>query len=735
VASPGHVVGRALPRVDGDAKVRGRARYPQDRPFPPDGLHAVTVRAPVAAARLLAVDVAAALRARGVVRVLGAADVHGTNRFGLLEPDQPVLVEDRIRAASDVVALVVATSERAARAGARRVRLALEPVTLLTDPERACDPDAPVVHPDRSTVTDHPNLVAEARLRRGAVARAFARAAAVVEGVYATSWVEHAFLAPEAGSAVPEPDGTLTLHVATQWPEADLRQAALALGEPRDRLRLVQAAIGGAFGGREDVSLQILLLLAARATGRPVRMVWDRAESIRGHGKRHPFRIRHRLAAGRDGRLLAAEIDILADAGGYASTSRAVVANAVEQACGPYAIPAVDVRGRAVFTHNPVTGAFRGFGVNQVCFAMEQQMNKLAVALGLSAAALRQRNFVRTGARLASGSRVVTAEGLPRTLVAATKRARARPLPRARDGWVHGRGLASALKNVGYGFGLDDHATARVRMTRDGAVAVAIGAAEVGQGITTVLTQIAAETLAVAPARVRIAWEDSSSAPEAGSTSASRQTLVAGNAVRGACERLRRMLATRGPRAAWPADGIAASCTWHVPPTQPLGHPRPTRHAHTYGWSAVVADVAVEVATGRVRVRRVVVAVDAGRVINPALFRGQVEGGVVMGQGYALLERCAVRDGMPVGLRLDACNLPTAVDAVPAIEVVAIESPEPCGPFGARGIGEIAMIPIVPAIIAAIHAACGAWVDAIPAVPQRVRAALATASRSNDRSR
>jgi CO/xanthine dehydrogenase Mo-binding subunit len=724
VARAGRVVGRALPRVDGDAKVRGRACYPQDRTFPADGLHAATVRAPVAAARLVAVDVVAALRIRGVVRVLTAADVRGTNRFGLTEADQPVLVEDRIRAASDVVAVVVATSERAARAGARRVGLRLEPTPLLTDPERACDPDAPVVHPERAAVADHPNVVGEARIRRGGIRRAFTRAAAVVEGVYQTSWVEHAFLAPEAGIAVPEPDGTLTLHVATQWPEADLRQAAVALGEPLDRLRLVQDAIGGAFGGREDVTLQILLLLAARATGRPVRMVWDRAESIRGHGKRHPFRIRHRLAADRDGRLVAADIDILADAGGYTSTSRAVVGNAAEQACGPYAIPAVDIRARAVFTNNPVTGAFRGFGVNQVCFAMEQQMNKLAAALGLTAATLRHRNFVRPGARLATGSRVATADGLPKTLAAATARARAIPLPRARDGWVHGRGLASALKNVGYGFGFDDSATARVRVTRDGEVVVAIGAAEVGQGITTVLTQIAAETLAVAPARVRIVWEDSRTAPEAGSTSASRQTLVSGNAVRGVCERLVRMLATRGPRAAWPADGVTASYTWHVPPTQPLGHPRPTRHAHTYGWSTVVADVAVEVATGRVRLRRAVVAVDAGRVINPALFRGQIEGGVVMGQGYALLERCAVRDGMPVGLRLDACNLPTAADAVPTIEIVAIESAEPCGPFGARGVGEIAMIPIVPAITAAIHAACGAWVDAIPARPDRVRAAV-----------
>jgi CO/xanthine dehydrogenase Mo-binding subunit len=301
---------------------------------------------------------------------------------------------------------------------------------------------------------------------------------------------------------------------------------------------------------------------------------------------------------------------------------------------------------------------------------------------------------------------------LPLTLTRADARARRRALPRPRDGWVYGRGIASALKNVGYSFGFDDHATARVTRTPAG-VDVAIGVAEVGQGVLTVLAQIAAATLCLPVARVQMVCEDTAAVPEGGSSSASRQTFVAGNAVRRACLLLR----ARGAR--------RAQATFHAPRTQPVGHPRPTRLAYAHTWSSCVADVGVDLATGVVRVLRVVNAVDAGRVINPTLFTGQVEGGVVMGQGYALQEVLPVADGMPLATGLDACRLPTSLDAVPTIETIAIESPEPAGPFGARGIGEITMIPVVPAITAAIHAATGVWIDSIPARPERILAALA----------
>ena len=706
------VVGRSVPRTDGKDKVLGRAIYPQDRSWPSNCLHAVTVRAPVSRARIQMIDVAAALTTPGVVRVLTAADVRGTNRFGLSEPDQPVLATDCVRGASDVLAVVLGNSERAAREGARRVELVLVPEPPLVDPERACDIDAPVVHPDRAPVGDHPNLVAARTIRRGDAVRALSRAAFVVEGSYRTEHVEHGFLGPEAGLVEIEPDGRLTLYVATQWPEHDLRQAALAIGEPVERLRLVQLAIGGAFGGREDVSLQILLLLAAQQTGQPVRMVWDRAESMRGHGKRHPFLIRHQLGCDAQGHLTAVRIELLTDAGCYASTSAGVLLNAIAQACGPYAIRHVEIVGRAVYTNNPYTCAFRGFGVNQVTFAMEQQMNKLAARLDLDPAQLRARNFVKDGGRLATGSLVGTARGLARTLTAARSRTRKRALPKPTGAWRMGRGLACALKNVGFGFGFDEHATATATVSRGGAI-VCIGAAEVGQGVETVLAQIAAETLRLPVGRIRIIWSDTTAAPEAGSASASHQTFVAGNAVRGACALAQQQI------------GLAATYTYRAPRTHGLAARAGGRHLFAYTWSTATADVAVDLETGAVRVLRVVNAVDAGRVVNPALFSAQVEGGVVMGQGYALQEQCRMVDGMPTPRGFERCGVPTAMDAVPRIEIVAVEAPEPAGPFGARGIGEITMIPVVPAITAAIHAATGVWVDALPASPQRVLAALA----------
>ncbi len=720
-------IGRALPRPDGAAKVAGTAMYPQDLP-PPDGcLHAVTVRAPLACARILGIDRGPAEALPGVVRVLTAADVPGANRFGLLEPDQPVLAGERIRGASDVVALVVATSEQAARAGARATVLSLEPEPALFDPEHALDADAVLVHPDRSAAGRHANLLAERIVRRGDAEVVVREAAVVVEGVYRTGSVEHAFLAPEAGIAIPVDDGGLVLHVATQWPESDLRQAAVALGEPLEKLRLIQATIGGAFGGREDISLQILLLIAARATGKPVRMVWDRAESVRGHGKRHPVRIHHRLASDANGRMLAATAYMLVDAGCYASSSARLLDNALAHVFGAYNIESVAATGRAVFTNNPFTCAFRGFGVNQATFAMEQQVNRLAAALDADPAELRRANLAQAPVRLASGCEFTSHGGLRKTLSAATEAAERKRLPSVGGDLVYGRGIACALKNVGFGFGMDDAATAEVSLTESGAL-VRIGAADVGQGIEAVLTQIAASALCIEPDRIHVAWQDSFLAPEAGSSSASRQTVAAGNAVLGACEAVLRTVARHGGLAGCPNGSVTARLTWRFPPTATYDH-QPARHLAAFGWSTCVADVAVDTGTGEVRVLRVVDAVDAGRVINPALFRGQVEGGVVMGQGYALQERFRLVDGMPVSLGLDACAIPTAVDAVPDIETVVIEEFEPVGPFGARGIGEITMIAVVPAITAAIHAACGVWIDELPATPERVRAALRLAVR------
>lgn len=709
-------VGSSAPRPDGVAKVAGNALYPADLAHRAV-FHAATVRAEVACARLDGVDITAALDVPGVVRILTAADVRGTNRFGLIVPDQPVLVEREIVGASDVIALVIARTRAAAREGARRVHLSLTPRAGVFDPMRALESAARAVHAGR------PNLLATRTIRRGSPDRAMARAHVVIDGTYRTGHVDHAFLSPEAGLAYVDNNGRLTIEVATQWPEADLRQAAAALGEPLERLRMVQGTIGGAFGGREDVSLQILLLLAAREMQAPVHMAWDRAESVRGHGKRHPFVIRHTIAAMRDGRLLTARVDCLLDAGCYASTSVQLLDNALVHVTGPYALRHVDIVGRAVFTNNPYTCAFRGFGVNQVAFAMEQQMSKLAHALELDPADLRARNLPHTPSTLGPGTRVRSLGGLPRTLAQAHRQSTREPLPQSRNRILFGRGIASAIKNVGYGLGVNDKATAEVQVTLR-RVVVRVGAAEVGQGVETVVAQIAAAELEVPLSRVVVEWQDSAVAPESGSSSASRQTMAAGNAVLGACRRAGRAVAARGGRTALPDEGITRGFTWRFPKAPKLDK-GVARHITAFSAGSCAADVELDAETGLVRVQRIVIAIDAGRVVNPRQLRGQVEGGVVMGLGYALTEECELKEGLPVTRGFDGSGVPTTLDAPPRIEIVVLESPEPIGPFGARGIGEITMIPVVPAITAAIHDACGAWIDALPASPDRVRAALA----------
>jgi CO/xanthine dehydrogenase Mo-binding subunit len=719
-------VGRSVARIDGADKARGALEYPQDLTLPEGCLYAATVRAPLVHARVLGIDAREALATPGVVRVLTSVDVGGSNRFGLIEPDQPVLVEDRVRGASDVLALVVGTCARSARAGAAAVRVDLRAEPLLTDPEHACDAGAPIIHPERAVGSGHANLLAEREIHFGDATHVARSAPVVIEGDYRTETIEHAFMAPEAGYAEVDGEGRLVLHVATQWPPADLRQAAVALGEPVDRLRMVQAAVGGAFGGREDISLQILLLLAARETGSPVCMAWSRAESIRGHGKRHPFRIRHRLAADKRGKLLAAVVDVLIDAGCYASTSAAVLDNALSQICGPYAVDHLLVRGRAVYTNNPFTCAMRGFGVNQVTFAMEQQLGKLAERIGADPAVLRSENFARAGARFATGPRVESCAGSEKTLGAVVSRVSRRALPRVHGHWRYGRGLAAAMKNVGYGFGFDDHSTASVTITGRGAT-VRVGAAEVGQGVTTVLAQIAAEVLALPLRRVRMLWQDTAEVPDAGSSSASRQTYVSGNAVRRACELAMSAVAERGGLDTLPPEGITRAFTFHAPATEAITEAKAERHAWAYSQAACVADVRVDAGTGRVQVLRVINALDPGRAINPKLLEGQVEGGVVMGYGYALQERCALLEGVPSRPTLEGCGVATAVDADYAIETIIVESAEPSGPFGARGIGEITMFAVVPAITAAIHDAVGVWIDALPASPERIATALITA--------
>jgi CO/xanthine dehydrogenase Mo-binding subunit len=375
-----------------------------------------------------------------------------------------------------------------------------------------------------------------------------------------------------------------------------------------------------------------------------------------------------------------------------------------------------------VLTNNAFTCAVRGFGVNQAAFAVEQQMNKAALELGLSPSEIRQRNLVRGPTVLGGGSELNSEGGLLATLQMATEAAERMPLASSDDTVAYGRGMAVAVKNFGFGFGFDDSSTAEVTLTADAAI-VCVGAAEVGQGSETTLIQIAASVLGVHPDAVRLEWRDTHLAPDAGASSASRQTVASGNAVIGACERVLRLVNEAGGLEHLPGACASARFTWRFPSTTAFGQ-RPALHLSAFGWATCVADISVDRGTGAVTLLRVVNALDAGRVVNPALLQGQIEGGIVMGQGYALQERFYEHAGMPLTLSFESCGVPTALDAAPIIEALVVEVPEVIGPFGARGAGEIVMIPVVPAIIAAIHAACGVWVDELPALPDRVLAAI-----------
>ncbi|MGQ9584856.1 MAG: xanthine dehydrogenase family protein molybdopterin-binding subunit [Anaerolineae bacterium] len=731
-------VGESLRRVDGPAKVTGQALYPGDFSLP-GMLHACVVWPAQAPARLLKVDAREAQALPGVVRVFTWQDVP-RNEFGIYERDQEVLVREYIHWVGDPIALVVAETEDVARQAARSVRAEAERLPAVTDPEAALRPGAPLVHPERGT-----NQIHRIRIRRGDLEAGFAQADAVVEEEYRTHCVEHAYLQPEAGLAYVDDEGRITLVCAAQWAHDDIRQIAHALMLPESQVREIVPAVGGAFGGREDISLQLLLALATYHLRRPVRMVWTREESFRGHGKRHPFIMRHRWGATRAGKLVAAQVELIADAGAHLSTSLVVLANACSFAVGPYAVPNVHVDGYLVHTHNAPNMAMRGFGATQVPVAYEGQMDRLAEALGMDPVEFRQRNILREGSVAITGNVMPPGCGAEATLVEAARAAgwqeprrgattwqRPAPRPASAPHKRRGVGIACSLKNIAYSFGFDDKAGAEVtlRLNASGGIReaeVRVGATEVGQGVLTVMTQIAADALGVRPGQVRLVTGDTAHVPDGGSVSASRQTYMCGNAVLGACqEAVRRWQEVL--RAETGEQEVSASYIFRaqeVRRTTPFDPETGQCEPHvTYGYCTQAAEVEVDLETGVVDVLRVVSAQDAGRAINPELLRGQVGGGVHMGVGYALTEDFRQADGRILTRNLAEYLIPTTQDMPRELVSIVVEVPDPTGPYGAKGVGELPTLPTAPAILSAIHDATGVWIAQLPATPERVFWAL-----------
>jgi CO/xanthine dehydrogenase Mo-binding subunit len=757
-----HIVGQSATRVDARAKVTGEALYPGDLAMD-DILHAKILFAGRPHARVLSIDVSEAEALPGVVAVLTARDVP-VNEYGLQTPDQPVLCgpgsskpgADVVRFVGDQVALIVAEDERAAAQARDRIHVQYEDLPVVTDPFSALRPDAPQLHPHRQPNPAHPELCAEGnrishhQIRKGDVEAAWPQADVIVEAEYHTGPQEHAYLQPEAGVSYIDDKGRITVVVGGQWTHEDQHQIAHALDIPPEQVRVIYPAIGGAFGGREDMSVQIVLALAAwrldqRGIHRPVKIVWNRAESIAGHHKRHAMWLRHKWGATRDGKLVAAEVRIVADGGAYCYTTNKVLGNSFATCIGPYEIPNVQADIDGAYTNNPPGGAFRGFGAPQALFAAEMQVNKLAEALGMDPVELRLHNLLREGGLNAQGTplpggvslvqvteRCALAAGWTQTdqgwqtPKAGSSECRASSTEHATRNTQRasrpGLGLAVGYKNVGYSFGYQENCWAKIEL-RGGAeieeATVYIGTAEVGQGAHTVICQMAAEALDLPLKRVRLVAADTATSPgSAGSVSASRMTFMAGNAVRGAA---------RGALQRWQGEDRPAvgEYTYLAPESTPVdpytGHGTPN---FAYGYVAEAAEVEVDAETGELHVLRVVCADDVGKAVNPQQVEGQIEGGVVQALGWATSERFITEGGRVRTPDFSTYLIPTIGDVPDRVESIIVERPDPRGPWGVRGMGEMPFLPLAPALAAAVHDATGVWIDELPLTPERVWRAL-----------
>lgn len=675
-------VGDSPTRRDLGAMVLGARPFVGDL-VRPGMLHGALVLSPHARAKVLSIDTTRARAVPGVVAVATAADIPGARWYGLLLDDQAAMVAvgEEARYVGDVVAAVAAADEATARRAAALVEVAWAVLPPVLDVAAALAPEAPQVNPK------HPNLLGRSVVRRGDAAAALAASAHVVRGRWQTQRIEHLFVEPECALAEPEGEG-IALWSAGQGIFDDRRQVARLLALPEEAVRVTLVPPGGAFGGKEDLTVQAHAALLARITGRPVRVALDRAESIRMHPKRHPITLDYTVGCDAEGRLTAVHARLAGDSGAYASVGAKVLERAAGHACGPYRVPTVDVEAVAAYTHNPPCGAMRGFGVPQVAFALEGCLDELAARVGLDPWEMRWRNVVDVGDALTSGQRVEGSCGMRDTLRAV------KPAYDAARAAGHAVGLACGVKNSGIGNGVEEWGRARLVVETDGTVSVYNGYTEMGQGLSTVLCQIAREATGL-PLSVFVARTDTRFALACGQTTASRATLLGGRAVLAAAERLRADLDTGASLVS--LVGRAYPGDFTVRDTVALDDPQPHPKTHTaYGWATQLCEL-----DDAGHLARIVAAHDVGRAINPALCVAQVEGSVVMGLGYALTESLDCEEGMPVTFGLRALGALRARD-VPPIEVVLVEHPEPAGPYGAKGVGEIGMVPTAAAVANAL---------------------------------
>lgn len=738
-------IGASVTKHDALDKVTGAAQYPADRGLT-EPLTALVVFTDQPHARLVELDTSAAEAVDGLVMVLQAHDIPN-NEYGLTMYDQPVLIgagatnhsgvpSDISRWEGDQLCVIVAETPGAAQAAAEALRPTWEQLPRVNTIDEAMADGAPILHPEHG---QEDNIYESYKFRKGDMAEGWAQAVAVVEDTYEVPYQEHAYLQPEAAVSYIDEAGRVTIEIAGQWTVEDQMQIAHALELPLDQIRVIYPAIGGAFGGREDMSFQIVLCAASLKLGdmgihRPIRTQWSREESIVGHHKRHRGRAWAKWGTDAEGRIVAVEAEGWLDAGAYNYTSNKVLGNMHLTLAGPYRIPNARIDTHAVYTTNVPGGAFRGFGGPQGTFVSESQINKLAEKLGMDPVALRQINL------LEDGEDSITQAPLPpgvsiKQVVADTAAAAGwgephpggpgvrpfRSLPAREGATRHGRGFACAIKNVGFSFGFPERSDARIELYGDDEVERVIlyhGAADVGQGAHTVLRQLAAEAIGIDVSLVEGVYSDTATTGDSGSASASRITWMAGNSV---------LQAAADAEKAWnqgdrPAVG---EVRFEPPDTEPYdpdgGRSEPN---FAYGYVAQAVDLSVDVETGYIRIDRVFSGVDVGNSLNPLLIEGQSEGAIVQAHGYALSENLQVDDGRILNPRLSQYLIPGIGDVPGEVHTIRIEVPDPLGPYGARGMAEMPFIPYAPAVVAALHDATGVWFTEFPLTPDRVRARL-----------
>ncbi|MFN8443957.1 MAG: molybdopterin cofactor-binding domain-containing protein [Caldilineaceae bacterium] len=738
-----HAISQPLPRPDAVAKVTGKGIYADDL-YVEGMLYARALRSKHPHANLLRVDTSKAKALPGVVVVLTADDIPGRKDCGVHEVDWPVLCYDKVRYMGDAIALVAAESEEIAEEALKLIEVDYEPLPVLSDPKQAAQPGAVLLHPHH----EGGNFKAIYNLENGDIAAGFAASDVVIEREYRTQFVEHGFIEPEAGLAVPGPDGRITVYCGGQIPFGDRAQIAATLDVPESQIRVVNCLIGGAFGGKEDVSVQIHVALLAQKSKRPVKMVFSRKESLTFHPKRHATQIKMKTGATKDGKLMAHEVEIYGDGGAYASLSNHVMLRATTHAAGPNSVPNAKVTTYAMYTNNVPCGAFRGFGVTQSGFAMESQMDELAKELGMDPIEFRRKNILSVGKKTLAGHELTESCGLPIALEKVAEEMKKHSFVAVEGDKRRAWGVACAYKNTGFGSGAYDAAGAEVELFANGRASVRAGAAEIGQGLVGVLAQIVSEELGVPYPQVDVLVADTDLTLDCAATTASRQTYVTGNAARYAAIEVRKLLSQTAaemldaaPETLRFEGGYVHNHANKVPLTDVVKQARregrvpkmsyqyvapmaPKYHHFAFGFGAQAALVEVDIKTGETKVIKVIAANDVGRVMNPLALQGQVEGSISMGMGMALQENFVLKEGVVVTDTLKKVNLPT-IEQTPEVISFFVEEQTKDGPYGAKGVGELASIPTTPAIINAIYNATGVRCYSLPCDKKWLKAQLA----------